>query len=178
MAENIKYRIMVVAARKEENKSLYKYLLDKNKEIYEATSIDEIDAKVEEMLNNEGYSKNDFIVINEVEFNVLASIVGNTELREEETETPEMPDTPEVPEEPEIPVDPEDPEGNEGNEGNEPENNESNGTDTDNTEGDNTENGNTEGSEAGDGENSGNVDEGSTETGTPNEEGTDPEEIA
>ena len=75
-----KYRIMVVAAKKDNNKSLYKYLLDGEK-IYEATTLDEIDAKIEKMLNEEGYAKNNLVVINELEFNVFANVVNNTELR-------------------------------------------------------------------------------------------------
>ena len=75
-----KYRIMIVAAKKDNNKSLYKYLLDGDK-IYEAASLDEIDAKIEKMLNEEGYAKNNLIVINELEFNVFANVVNNTQLR-------------------------------------------------------------------------------------------------
>lgn len=62
-----RYRIMVVAAKKDKNQSLYKYLLEGN-HIYEAVTLDEIDAKIERMLNKEGYAKSDFIVVSELEF--------------------------------------------------------------------------------------------------------------
>ena len=79
MANNMKYRIMIVAARKDKNQSLYKYLLDGN-DIYEATTLEGIDKKIEKMLNEEDYSKKDFIVVSELEFNVFANVVDNTEL--------------------------------------------------------------------------------------------------
>lgn len=85
-----RYRIMVVAAKKDANKSLYKYLLQGD-HIYEAVTLDEIDAKIEKMLNIEGYAKSDFIVVNELEFNVFANVINNTELRDNAVVNPEEP---------------------------------------------------------------------------------------
>ena len=116
MADVVKYRIMVVAAKKDKNNSLYKYLLDGDKP-YEAITLDEIDAKIEKMLNVEGYAKSDFIVVNELEFNVFANVVSNTELRPDIQENPDDgensggnsgdPSDPVDPNNPGVPTDPE-----------------------------------------------------------------------
>ena len=43
------------------------------------------------MLNEEDYSKNDFIVVSELQFNVFANVVDNTELRDDTVANPEEP---------------------------------------------------------------------------------------
>lgn len=87
------YRIMLVAAKKEDNMSLYRYLLKGDGSIFEIKPEDyrtteeqteeeliikakeALDEKVENMLNKEGYAKGDFIIIDEFEYNVFADIV-------------------------------------------------------------------------------------------------------
>lgn len=73
------YRIMIVAKEATNYESLYKWLLIKNDQDqmvpYEAKSLDELDEKVENMLNNEGYSKSDFIIVSITNYSVFADIV-------------------------------------------------------------------------------------------------------
>ena len=72
------YRIMLVTSIRENYESLYKYLTitdDEGNVIpYEAANDDELDAKVESMLNN-GYAKNDFIIVTVKDYNINADIV-------------------------------------------------------------------------------------------------------
>lgn len=72
------YRIMLVTSIRENYESLYKYLTitdDEGNVIpYEAANDDELDAKVESMLND-GYAKNDFIIVTVKDYNINADIV-------------------------------------------------------------------------------------------------------
>lgn len=80
------YRIMLVVVEKENNSSLYKWLLNADGTIYEATE-DTYDAlgnkltarqvlekKVEEMLNDGKYAKSDFIIVKNFEYDVETNI--------------------------------------------------------------------------------------------------------
>lgn len=73
------YKIMIVAKEASNYGSLYKWLLVENDQgqnvPYEASTLEEIDKKVEDMLNKEGYSKSDFIVISVTNYNISADIV-------------------------------------------------------------------------------------------------------
>ena len=71
-----KYRIMTIAAKKDKNQSLYKYLLDGNNNICEYETKAAVDEKVETMLNEEDYIKSNVIVINELDFKVYSDIAG------------------------------------------------------------------------------------------------------
>lgn len=84
------YRIMIVAAKKDNNASLYRYLLNSDGNIYETETKEALDTKVEKMLNEDGYSKSDFIIVEELEYNVFADIAIQTNESTEDTseETP------------------------------------------------------------------------------------------
>ena len=80
------YRIMLIALEKENNGSLYKYLLNADGTIYEAKdTFDEtgvsklaekvLEEKVEEMLNTGKYAKSDFIVIKDFDYKIETDIV-------------------------------------------------------------------------------------------------------
>ena len=71
------YRILLVVSERG-LETLYKYLTVINEEntesIYEAETLAELDMKVEDMLNNHGYSKDDFIIVSTIDYNIKASI--------------------------------------------------------------------------------------------------------
>lgn len=72
------YRIMVVKSKRENYGSLYQYLtttIDGVTMPVEVNSAEELDTKVEKMLNSEGYSKDDFIVIQVIDYNIDVDIV-------------------------------------------------------------------------------------------------------
>ena len=74
------YRIMLVAKEGKNYDSLYKYLTVTNtaNEVvpYEATTLEELDAQVESMLNGE-YRKKDFIIVQVTEYGIEADLVEN-----------------------------------------------------------------------------------------------------
>ena len=94
------YRIMLVVKEGSNYSSTYKYLMTKDengkKIVYETDNLNELDKKVEEMLNG-NYKKKDFIIIQEVSYEIYADIAENTEQ--------EIPDEPEIPVEPDISTD-------------------------------------------------------------------------
>ena len=71
------YRIMLIAKEGKDYSSLYKFLTvtdtEGNVVPYEASTVEELDAQVESMLNGE-YRKKDFIVVTVTEFDVLADL--------------------------------------------------------------------------------------------------------
>lgn len=76
-----KYRIMILIKEYNDKlSSIYKFLTeedeDGNKKYYETDDIQELDDKVEEMLNGD-YAKKDFIVVQVKEYNIDADIVVN-----------------------------------------------------------------------------------------------------
>lgn len=74
------YRIMLVAKEGENYSTLYKYLTVTNTEgevvPYEASTIEELDAQVESMLNGE-YRKKDFIIVTVTDYEVVADLAEN-----------------------------------------------------------------------------------------------------
>lgn len=80
------YRIMLVVKEGKNYDSLYKYLTVTNTKgevvPYEATTIEELDAQVESMLNSD-YRKKDFIIVTVTDYDVVADLAEN------ETETPD-----------------------------------------------------------------------------------------
>ena len=74
------YRIMLVAKEGENYSTLYKYLTvtNTNGEVvpYEASTIEELDAQVESMLNGE-YRKKDFIIVTVTDYEVVADLAEN-----------------------------------------------------------------------------------------------------
>lgn len=70
------YRIMVAQSKRKNFETLYKYLttsIDGIISPLELNSKDELDAKIEEMLNDEGYAKDDFIVVQIVDYTIDAT---------------------------------------------------------------------------------------------------------
>lgn len=74
------YRILLVAKEGENYSTLYKYLTVTNTEgeivPYEASTIEELDAQVESMLNGE-YRKKDFIIVTVTDYEVVADLAEN-----------------------------------------------------------------------------------------------------
>lgn len=70
------YRIMVVKTPKDNFDSLYQYMtttIDGHTSPVELNTKAELDAKIEDMLNNEGYAKSDFIVVQVVDYKIDAT---------------------------------------------------------------------------------------------------------
>lgn len=71
------YRIMMAQTKKDNYGSLYKFMVsttDGNAEPIEFESKEALDKKVEDMLNNKGYAKDDFIVVEQLDYDVDAKI--------------------------------------------------------------------------------------------------------
>ena len=74
------YRILTVASKKDNCESLYQYLTttqakqDGSVEVVplDISDKEELDAKVESMLNDEGYAKADFIVVQYIDYTIDA----------------------------------------------------------------------------------------------------------
>jgi len=76
------YRIMLIASKRANYESLYKYLtttIDGETSPAEFETKDALDKKVESMLNDEGYSKNDFIIVEELDYSIDAKISDESE---------------------------------------------------------------------------------------------------
>ncbi|MCD7810245.1 MAG: hypothetical protein LUG91_00070 [Ruminococcus sp.] len=71
------YRIMIVKSKRDNYASLYQFMTaateDGESEILEIETKEELDSKIETMLNDEGYAKSDFIVVNVVDYTILAT---------------------------------------------------------------------------------------------------------
>lgn len=70
------YRIMIVKSKKEKYESLYQYLtttVDGVTSPLEFNNVEDLDKQVEKMLNEEGYSKADFIIVKVVDYSLDAS---------------------------------------------------------------------------------------------------------
>ena len=69
------YRIMVVKSERSNYASLYQYLTTVVDDVIvpvEYETKEDLDAKVEEMLNDGGYSQSDFIIVNVVDYTIDA----------------------------------------------------------------------------------------------------------
>ena len=74
------YRIMLVKSKRDNYASLYQWLteevtIDEETEIrpVEFETEQELDEKVESMLNDEGFAKNDFIIVKFVDYKIDAT---------------------------------------------------------------------------------------------------------
>ena len=71
------YRILLVVSERN-LETLYKYLtvIDETgaESVYEVETLADLDIKVEDMLNNGGYAKSDFVIISTVNYNIKADI--------------------------------------------------------------------------------------------------------
>lgn len=69
----MKYRIMIAKSIKENFQTLYQYLttnIDGEIKPLELDEEDDLNSYVEDMLNNQGYSKNDFVIINVKDYTI------------------------------------------------------------------------------------------------------------
>lgn len=69
------YRIMV---RKGES-AYYSFMTAENGEVVEIETKTELDEKVEDMLNNGGYAKSDFVVVNVIDYTIDAKEYSDDE---------------------------------------------------------------------------------------------------
>lgn len=71
------YRILIVKSKKKDYASLYQYLttVDSEENIVpvEFSTIEELDLYVENMLNEEGYSKDDFEIVKHITYTIEAT---------------------------------------------------------------------------------------------------------
>lgn len=70
------YRIMIAQSKRDNFASLYQYLttnVDGEVSPLELESKEELDARIEKMLNEDGYSKDDFIVVEVVDYAIDAT---------------------------------------------------------------------------------------------------------
>lgn len=87
------YRIMVVKSKKDKFESLYQYLtttVDGKTSPIEFDTPEALDTQVEKMLNEGGFSKSDFIVVQVIDYTIDANgytgIADNAETQEPTTE--------------------------------------------------------------------------------------------
>ena len=69
----MKYRIMIAKSIKENFQTLYQYLttnIDGEIKPLELDEEDNLDVYIEDMLNNQGYSKNDFLIVNVKDYTI------------------------------------------------------------------------------------------------------------
>ena len=71
------YRIMLIKSKRDNFASLYQWLTETDEESGEVRPIEfadeeALDAKVEDMLNNGGYAKSDFIVVKLIDYTIDA----------------------------------------------------------------------------------------------------------
>lgn len=69
------YKIMLVTSHRDRYESLYKFKTEVvHDEVLpvELQTKEDLDAYVEEMLNNEGYSKKDFIIVRVIDYDIDA----------------------------------------------------------------------------------------------------------
>lgn len=70
------YRIMIAQSKRDNYGTLYQYLtttVDGVVSPLELASKEELDARIEKMLNDDGYAKNDFIVVQVVDYTIDAT---------------------------------------------------------------------------------------------------------
>lgn len=76
------YRIMIVTSHRDKYESLYKYLtttIDGETMPLEIETKEKLDERVEKMLNEEGYSKKDFIVVRIIDYTIDAKDYSDDE---------------------------------------------------------------------------------------------------
>lgn len=80
------YRIMVAQSKRKNFETLYQYLTTSVDGVIfplELNSKDELDAKIEKMLNDDGYAKDDFIVVKIVDYTIDATSYTDDNATEE-----------------------------------------------------------------------------------------------
>lgn len=80
----MKYYIMTVKSQRDNFGSLYQFLtttaIDNEISPVEFNSDEELDIYVEDMLNNGGYSKDDFVIIQIKDYDIKTDIVEKVEI--------------------------------------------------------------------------------------------------
>lgn len=74
------YYIMTVSSKRDNYESLYKFMTNttlaadgsKTVELYEIADKAALDTKIEKMLNEDGYAKSDFIVVQKIDYTIDA----------------------------------------------------------------------------------------------------------
>lgn len=70
------YRIMLAQSKRKNYETLYQYLttnIDGVVSPLELSSKEELDARIEKMLNEDGYAKDDFIVVEVIDYTIDAT---------------------------------------------------------------------------------------------------------
>ncbi len=76
------YRIMLMKSKKDNYSSLYQFMTTTTEGVTKPLELEDnaaLDAKVEDMLNNGGYAKSDFIIVQVVDYDVEASNYSDQE---------------------------------------------------------------------------------------------------
>lgn len=84
------YRVMIAQAKRDNYETLYKYLttnIDGEVTPLELESKEDLDKRVEKMLNEEGYAKSDFIIVKVVDYTIDATAYTDTESTTDTSET-------------------------------------------------------------------------------------------
>lgn len=71
------YRIMLLTQKKVNEASTYQFFTEKvlnQYTIYEANTLEELDEKIEQLLNDEGYAKEQLVPVQIVDYKVSADI--------------------------------------------------------------------------------------------------------
>ena len=84
------YRIMIVTSHRNNYESLYKYLtttVDGVVTPVEIETKEQLDARIEKMLNEDGYAKKDFIVVQVVDYSIDATNYTDDETAPDDSTT-------------------------------------------------------------------------------------------
>ncbi len=80
------YRIMIAQSKRKNYETLYQYLttnIDGVVSPLELSSKEELDSRIEKMLNEDGYAKDDFIVVHVVDYSIDATAYTDDTVAEE-----------------------------------------------------------------------------------------------
>lgn len=67
------YKIMFVKAKRDDNETLYQFLTDDENAVLKFETKEELNTQVETMLNEGGYAKSDFIIVNIIDYTISVS---------------------------------------------------------------------------------------------------------
>lgn len=76
------YRIMIVKSKRDNYETMYQYLttsVDGIVSPVEINTVEDLDKKIEKMLNEDGYSKSDFIIVQVIDYTIDAKDYKNVE---------------------------------------------------------------------------------------------------
>lgn len=80
------YRIMRTQSKRKNFESLYQYITTNEDSVItplELATKEELDARIEKMLNEDGYAKDDFIVVQVVDYSIDATAYTDDKIEEE-----------------------------------------------------------------------------------------------